>query len=488
MSDLSIAAGVVLRDAEGAVLLLRRPTGEWGIAGGKGEAGETAVQAAIREVAEETGLVLQPEQLRPLRESPSDNGYQFTCFGARVPRFTPIMGDGEHDAWQWCAPGYLPPTLFMDTAALVALDYAGMGADKSEIDNNGWTTYPDNPISMEGVFPYLGRSIGVEGLEPDQLYNVYRPGDELAKAVDSFKLVPWIAGHTHMGEGSEDAGDVGIGGIVGEQVYYKDGVLYGNLKVFTGAQKALIAGGVKELSLGYTAEFEYSPGTWAGQAYDFVQRNIQGNHLASVDEGRCGPAVSVRDGFIFDAKEYAMDEETKKAIEAMQAQLRELAETVAKLTNSKTEGDEDPADPATTPAAVKKDGDEDPADPATPVKKDGDEDPADPAAGGGAMAPAATVTIEAVTADAMPKFFAAVARRDKLAAALVPHVGVFDHSVMTEAQVAEYGAKKLNVPAAELSGYLRGVAAASARKLEVAAIGDAADTSELPAFLRDHVA
>lgn len=471
------AAGVVVRAVDGAVLLLRRPGGEWGLPGGKAEPGEDAAQAAIREVREETGLALVLEQLRPVREAVQPDGFVFTCFSTVVPMFAPVLADGEHDAWQWVSPVALPERTFMDTAGLIALAVGGVAMDKAESDINGWITYPDNPISCEGVFPYSGRTIGHEGLEPDKLYNVYRPGEELEKAADSFKLVPWVAGHTHMGANGADPATVGIGGIVGEQVYYRDGTLYGNLKVFTTQHAALIDKGVKDLSLGYLAEFEYRPGTYNGQAYDFIQRNLRGNHLASVDEGRCGPAVSVQDGFIFDAKEHAtMDEEIKQRIEALEAQNRDLSEKLAALIAAK------PAD-NTDPATAVKD-----TDPATPAPA-----PAPAAAATPAPAPAAAVkdteptdsmkTVE----DAMPRIVASFARRDKLAAALKNHVGVFDHSEMTETQVAEYGAKKLNVPASELSGYLRGLNAAR----NAATVGDSAATNtaarETPSFLDGQV-
>lgn len=52
------AGGVVLRWMEGAphVLLIRDPYGNWGLPKGHLEEGEDARQAAVREVAEETGL------------------------------------------------------------------------------------------------------------------------------------------------------------------------------------------------------------------------------------------------------------------------------------------------------------------------------------------------------------------------------------------------------------------------------------------------
>jgi 8-oxo-dGTP pyrophosphatase MutT (NUDIX family) len=53
------AAGIIVRDERGAVLLQRRgDDGSWGIPGGSLEPGETWEAAARRELAEETGLVV----------------------------------------------------------------------------------------------------------------------------------------------------------------------------------------------------------------------------------------------------------------------------------------------------------------------------------------------------------------------------------------------------------------------------------------------
>lgn len=49
-------------------------------------------------------------------------------------------------------------------------------------------------------------------------------------------------------------------------------------------------GGKRELSLGYTVDLEESSGTWQGQEYDAIQRNIRINHLAVVGKGRAGNA------------------------------------------------------------------------------------------------------------------------------------------------------------------------------------------------------
>ncbi|HXZ63339.1 MAG TPA: NUDIX domain-containing protein [Streptosporangiaceae bacterium] len=64
---------IVLRDRDGRILLLRaelasRAAGHWWeLPGGGIEAGEGYADAAVRELAEETGLVLSPAQVGPPR-------------------------------------------------------------------------------------------------------------------------------------------------------------------------------------------------------------------------------------------------------------------------------------------------------------------------------------------------------------------------------------------------------------------------------------
>ena len=61
--------GVVLRRANGDVLTVRkRNTGMFMFPGGKPEPGETPLDTAIREVEEELGLVLTPDDLVPVGE------------------------------------------------------------------------------------------------------------------------------------------------------------------------------------------------------------------------------------------------------------------------------------------------------------------------------------------------------------------------------------------------------------------------------------
>ena len=94
--------------------------------------------------------------------------------------------------------------------------------DKKEIDKNDYWLIPDNPITKIGVFPYLGRQISPE-LEPDTVYQVLRPEEELTKpeTLKSFELIPLVDDHTMLGAKDENytpAEQKGIHGVTGTNV------------------------------------------------------------------------------------------------------------------------------------------------------------------------------------------------------------------------------------------------------------------------------
>ena len=163
-----------------------------------------------------------------------------------------------------------------------------------QIDHNQFWLIKDNPITKAGVFPYLGKQISPE-LEPDKIYQVYRPAEEIRKAADTFKLVPLVDNHTMIGKDFTPAEEKGVHGVLGEEIKEKDGVLYADVKIFSESLKNLIQNGKKELSLGYFCEYDLTPGEYHGVHYDAVQRSLRGNHIALVDNGRMGHDVRVMD-------------------------------------------------------------------------------------------------------------------------------------------------------------------------------------------------
>jgi hypothetical protein len=228
-------------------------------------------------------------------------------------------------------------------------------------DVNGWFEVKNNPLSKVGVFPYLGASIdpsGEFGIDPEKVYSVYRPEKELSsrETLDSFKLIPWIDEHEMLGDYDYTTRpeDKGVDGVVGEDVFFDDGFIKGNIKLFSSDLKEKIESGKVELSCGYRCDYEKAVGTYGDQEYDFIQTNIRGNHLASVDTGRMGPEVSVLDQnltFTIDSKdiikmsEKETDEmkdsshkmEIKDSIEELSKKLTELYEMVSPMLEKEKE-------------------------------------------------------------------------------------------------------------------------------------------------------
>ena len=144
-----------------------------------------------------------------------------------------------------------------------------------QTDSNGYTLIRDNPISKSGVFQYLGKNIS-PNLEPEKIYNVWRPDEELnnQETIDSFKLFPWISHHKMLGDKHTSVEDAVIRGVTGENVYFRDGVLFSNLKLFSSNLKELIKNGLKELSCGFECEWQVISGkTPNGESYDVKQTN-----------------------------------------------------------------------------------------------------------------------------------------------------------------------------------------------------------------------
>jgi hypothetical protein len=84
-------------------------------------------------------------------------------------------------------------------------------------------------------------------------------------------------------------------GVVGEQIKAEDDQYIGaHVTVMDAAAIRDVESGVVELSCGYDCDEDETPGTYMGEDYDIVQRNIRYNHVALVPRGRAGREVKLR--------------------------------------------------------------------------------------------------------------------------------------------------------------------------------------------------
>lgn len=169
-------------------------------------------------------------------------------------------------------------------------------------DRNGYWFIKKNPITKIGVYKYLGSQISPE-CEPNKIYKVFRPAEELFKkeTLESFPLLPLVNDHEMLGRDIETnteftpAEKKGVEGVLGEQLFHDEDTIYSDIKIYSENLKEQIRNGKKELSLGYFCSYDKQEGTYKGQKYDYIQRNIIGNHIALVDRGRMGSDVRVYD-------------------------------------------------------------------------------------------------------------------------------------------------------------------------------------------------
>lgn len=145
----------------------------------------------------------------------------------------------------------------------------------------------DAYLARDGLLKYSdGRSTWLE----------YRPRAELEAAASTWSHAIVTDDHPPVMVDAANAREYGRGYVITTpRVVEVDGVAYlaARLRVTDAALVDKILGGQRELSIGFLADVHPEVGTHAGQRYDAVQRALAGNHVASVERGRAGPAVRV---------------------------------------------------------------------------------------------------------------------------------------------------------------------------------------------------
>lgn len=121
----TLCAGAVVRDESGRVLLVLRANepsrGQWSVPGGRVEEGESAREAVVREVREETGLDVQVgDLLLTVRIGP----YDVEDFAARVVGGTLRAGDDAADVG-WFTPAEAR-ALDLSPSLRAELDHLGL--------------------------------------------------------------------------------------------------------------------------------------------------------------------------------------------------------------------------------------------------------------------------------------------------------------------------------------------------------------------------
>lgn len=149
-----------------------------------------------------------------------------------------------------------------------------------------------------GIQDYLGAEVDPEGtrFKADQIVRVYRPESEVFSldSMASFAAAPFTIDHPAQPVTAANWRDLGVGEVNGDVV--RDGSFV-RVPVIVRDAKAVakVRTSHKQLSMGYDCSLDFTPGSFDGQTYDAVQRQIRINHIAAVPAARGGSELRITD-------------------------------------------------------------------------------------------------------------------------------------------------------------------------------------------------
>jgi hypothetical protein len=189
------------------------------------------------------------------------------------------------------------------------------------IDADGRLHVAMASISRAGVNPYWGQEV-VDwqelGLNPNRIYQLFRPPEELSKAASTFNNLPLLASHVMANAADHRPDDVV--GSTGTDARFTDPYLDNSLVVWAQfAIDGIESNKQRQLSAAYRYVPLIEAGTYRGVRYDIRMTNIRGSHVALVSEGRAGADVVVGDAALSGSirsrlkltsqRNYAMDDD-----------------------------------------------------------------------------------------------------------------------------------------------------------------------------------
>jgi hypothetical protein len=164
---------------------------------------------------------------------------------------------------------------------------------KRFLTQEGYLLCKDVPIARTGIQLYRDGEVPVDA-DDEGLIKIMRPDQEVFDdaAMTSFQGKPVVLDHPDEDVNPSNWRQYAVGTVQnprrGSDGY--EGMLIADLLITDAeAIAAINDNGIREVSAGYDAEYSQdAPGHGA-------QHNIRGNHVALVDQGRCGPACRIGD-------------------------------------------------------------------------------------------------------------------------------------------------------------------------------------------------
>lgn len=210
---------------------------------------------------------------------------------------------------------------------------------RTRMNDAGQFVAEECPISRTGVQQYRAYELGLDGImDPMRVVRLDRPSAEVfdAVSVNSFDRVPVTLDHPAGGVVTDSTrAALTKGAVEAPRASVREGVVMARLVVVSADAIKAIQEGTSQLSCGYAFSLDMTPGkNVRGEAYDGIQRNIRGNHVALVDAARCGAICRIGDSHntersqTMDLRKVSVNgiqieanDAAASAIEALQAQL-----------------------------------------------------------------------------------------------------------------------------------------------------------------------
>ena len=183
-------------------------------------------------------------------------------------------------------------------------DFIEVQNDQLDYQDSGFLNVLAN-VTRTGVFTY-SRSL------PDGTIETVRQlrlPEEVEASMSTLVGVPVTNNHPEELISTENASEyvVGMTSDTPKMIKVDDSVydyVQQKITVFDADSIEEIKAGTKrQLSLGYTLDIEDKSGTYNGEAYDCIQRNMRYNHLSLVKKGRAGELCKLQ----LDGKEINLD-------------------------------------------------------------------------------------------------------------------------------------------------------------------------------------
>lgn len=196
------------------------------------------------------------------------------------------------------------------------------------------------PITRPGVFPYqrTDGTVQMEAKLPDEIFS--------DRTMFSARSKPVTDEHPNEPV-TLDNYQTYAKGMSHTDAHVEDLKLYVSMTITDKDLIQKVYDGKRDISIGFMSDVVAEAGTYNGQPYDYVQRNIEINHIAIVEQGRAGPEVAIRsdsDAWQMDSNEGGKSKMAKVKIEENEYEVDAAVKTYidslkAKAETAKVKGD-----------------------------------------------------------------------------------------------------------------------------------------------------